>query len=77
LGALFDRKAAGSDRAAMARNVTCALGTVAVVTPAAVAFDIAALEATGERVHRIGRIVARAGDEPGMRRLQTQKQWLG
>jgi len=61
----------------MARNVACALGTAAVVTPAAVACDIAALEATGERVHRIGRIVARAGDEPGTRRLETEKQWLG
>jgi hypothetical protein len=77
LGALFDRKAAGIDRAAMARNVTLALGAVAVVTPAAVACDIAALDATGERVHRTGRIVARAGDEPGTRRLQTEKQWLG
>jgi hypothetical protein len=48
-----------------------------MVTPAAVACDIAALEATGERVHRIGRIVARAGDEPGTHRLETEKQWLG
>jgi hypothetical protein len=48
-----------------------------MVTPAAVVCDIAALEATGERVHRIGRVVARAGDEPATRLLQTQKQWLG
>jgi phosphoribosylaminoimidazole (AIR) synthetase len=61
----------------MARTFNCGIGMVAVVDPKAEAPVTAALTAAGERVHRIGRIVARAGDEPGTRLLHTDEQWPG
>jgi phosphoribosylaminoimidazole (AIR) synthetase len=61
----------------MARTFNCGIGMVAVVAPAAAEHVTAALVAAGERVHRIGRIVARAGDAPGTRLLNTESQWPG
>jgi phosphoribosylaminoimidazole (AIR) synthetase len=50
---------------------------VAVVDPKSVDRVTAVLEAAGERVHPIGRIVARAGDEPSTRLAHTGEQWPG
>jgi phosphoribosylformylglycinamidine cyclo-ligase len=61
----------------MARTFNCGVGMVAVVAPGAVEHVTAALAGVGERVHRIGRIVARAGDAPGTRLLNRESQWPG
>jgi phosphoribosylformylglycinamidine cyclo-ligase len=61
----------------MARTFNCGVGMVAVVAPAAVERVAAALTGAGERTHRIGCIVARDGDAPGTRLLNTESQWLG
>jgi phosphoribosylformylglycinamidine cyclo-ligase len=61
----------------LARTFNCGIGMVAVVAPGAVDHVTAALAGAGERVHRIGRIVARAGDAPGTRLLNTESQWPG
>ncbi|HKW55044.1 MAG TPA: phosphoribosylformylglycinamidine cyclo-ligase [Stellaceae bacterium] len=61
----------------MARTFNCGIGMVAVVAPAAAERVTAALHAAGERVHPIGRIVARSGDAPGTRLLNTDQQWPG
>jgi phosphoribosylformylglycinamidine cyclo-ligase len=61
----------------MARTFNCGVGMVAVVAPAAVERVAAALTGAGERIHRIGYIVARDGDASGTRLLNTESQWLG
>jgi phosphoribosylformylglycinamidine cyclo-ligase len=61
----------------MARTFNCGIGMVAVIAPDAVERVSAALGEAGERVHRIGRIVARAGDTPGTRLLNMESQWPG
>jgi hypothetical protein len=48
-----------------------------VVDPKSVDRVTAVLEAAGERVRPIGRIVARAGDEPSTRLAHTGEQWPG
>jgi phosphoribosylformylglycinamidine cyclo-ligase len=68
---------AGIARTEMARTFNCGVGMVAVVDPPSVDRVTAALEAAGEHVHRIGRIVARAGDQPSMHLLHTEAQWPG
>jgi phosphoribosylformylglycinamidine cyclo-ligase len=68
---------AGIARDEMARTFNCGIGMVAVVAPEAVDRVTAALHTAGERVHRIGRVVARAGDAPGTRLLNTESQWPG
>ncbi len=66
---------AGIAPSEMARTFNCGIGMVAVVDPAAVDGVVAALEGAGERVHRIGRIVARAHDAPGTQVLHAESQW--
>jgi phosphoribosylformylglycinamidine cyclo-ligase len=61
----------------MARTFNCGIGMVAVVAPRAVERVTAALAAAGEQVHRIGRIVPRAADAPGVRLLHLDSQWPG
>jgi phosphoribosylformylglycinamidine cyclo-ligase len=61
----------------MARIFNCGIGMVAVVDPKSVDRVTAVLEAAGERVHPIDRIVARAGDEPSTHRAHTGEQWPG
>jgi phosphoribosylformylglycinamidine cyclo-ligase len=68
---------AGIARTEMARIFNCGIGMVAVVDPKSVDRVTAVLEAAGERVHPIGRIVARAGDEPSTHRAHTGEQWPG
>jgi len=68
---------AGIARDEMARTFNCGIGMVAVVAPEAVERVTATLHAAGERVHRIGGIVARAGDAPRTRLLNTESQWPG
>jgi phosphoribosylformylglycinamidine cyclo-ligase len=68
---------AGIARTEMARTFNCGIGMVAVVDPKSVDRVSAALAAAGERVHRIGRIVARASDEPSTHLLHTEEQWPG
>ena len=53
---------AGIPRAELARTFNCGIGMVAVVEPSAVERVSAALAGAGERVRRIGRIVARPGE---------------
>jgi phosphoribosylformylglycinamidine cyclo-ligase len=48
--------------AEMARTFNCGLGMVAVVAPERAAELTAVLEDAGERVWRVGRLVARAGN---------------
>ena len=55
---------AGIARAELARTFNCGIGMVAVVEPGAVDRVTAALTGAGERVRRIGRIIAREGDAP-------------
>jgi phosphoribosylformylglycinamidine cyclo-ligase len=68
---------AGIARDEMARTFNCGIGMVAVVAPDAVERVTAALQAAGEGVHRIGRIIARNADEPGTRLHHTESQWPG
>ncbi len=65
------------DRGELARTFNCGIGMVAVVAPEAAERVAAAVTAAGERAHRIGRIVPRAGDEPGTRLMHTESQWPG
>ena len=59
----------------MARTFNCGIGMVVVVAPGGAERVSAALTAAGERVHAIGRIVPRAGDEPGTRLIHMDEQW--
>ena len=67
----------GIARTEMARTFNCGIGMVAVVGPESVDRVTAALQAAGERVDRIGRIVAGTGDEPSTHLLYTEEQWPG
>ena len=75
IGVLLAMRNAEMSRASS--SVSLKFGMVAVVAPEAVERVTAALQSAGERVHRIGRIVARAGDAPGTRLLNTESQWPG
>jgi phosphoribosylformylglycinamidine cyclo-ligase len=68
---------AGIARDEMARTFNCGIGMVAVVAPDASERVTVALRGAGERVHTIGRIVARSGDAPATRLLNTESQWPG
>ncbi len=61
----------------MARTFNCGIGMVAIVTPAAIASVTTALEATGERVTEIGRIVKRPPGNEGTVLLHTESAWPG
>jgi phosphoribosylformylglycinamidine cyclo-ligase len=61
--------------AEMARTFNCGIGMVVVAAPGGAERVSAALTAAGERVHAIGRIVPRAGDEPGTRLIHLDEQW--
>ena len=68
---------AGIARDEMARTFNCGIGMAVVVDAAMVDRVTAALTAAGERVHRIGRIVARSGDAPGTQLLHMESEWPG
>jgi phosphoribosylformylglycinamidine cyclo-ligase len=68
---------AGIARDELARTFNCGIGMVAVVAPQDEGRVTQALVAAGERVIRIGRIVPRAGDEPGTRLRHMEEQWPG
>jgi phosphoribosylformylglycinamidine cyclo-ligase len=59
----------------LARTFNCGIGMIAVTAPETAAAAIAALEAQGETVHRIGRIVARPPDAPGCTVLNRDTAW--
>ena len=64
-------------RAEMARTFNCGIGMIAVVAPDAVARVTASLEAAGERVVQIGRIVPRPPGNAGTILLHTESTWPG
>jgi phosphoribosylformylglycinamidine cyclo-ligase len=59
----------------LARTFNCGIGMIAVTAPETAAAAMAALEAQGETVHRIGRITARAADAPGCTVLNQDAAW--
>jgi phosphoribosylformylglycinamidine cyclo-ligase len=61
----------------MARTFNCGIGMVAIVAPDQVETVTQVLTATGETVHRIGRIVPRGPGAPGTLLLRTDKSWPG
>jgi phosphoribosylformylglycinamidine cyclo-ligase len=61
----------------MARTFNCGIGMVAVAGPAAAERVRETLVAAGERVHIIGRIVARPPGAPGTMLLGTEAAWRG
>jgi phosphoribosylformylglycinamidine cyclo-ligase len=64
-------------RPEMARTFNCGIGMIAVVAPDAVARVTAALEAAGERVAEIGRIIRRPAGNEGTVLLHTESAWPG
>ncbi len=68
---------AGIARAELARTFNCGIGMVAVVEPGAVDRVSAALTGAGERVRRIGRIIARAERRAGHTQLTHLDAWPG
>jgi phosphoribosylformylglycinamidine cyclo-ligase len=76
---VFDwlQKGASIPRQELARTFNCGIGMVAVVAPASVKKVEAALKKSGERVHRIGRIIKRKKDGPGTVILNTERAWPG
>ncbi len=67
---------AGIARAELARTFNCGIGMVAVVEPDAGERVRAALEGEGERVRRVGRILARPGEAPAAQ-LTHLESWPG
>jgi phosphoribosylformylglycinamidine cyclo-ligase len=61
----------------MARTFNCGIGMVAIVAPGAVAAARAAMEAAGERVIEIGRIVKRPAGNEGTVMLHLESAWPG
>ena len=64
-------------RPEMARTFNCGIGMIAVVAPEAAARATAALEAAGERVFAIGRIVKRPPGNEGTTLLNMESAWPG
>jgi phosphoribosylformylglycinamidine cyclo-ligase len=64
-------------RGEMARTFNCGIGMVAVVAPGSVGAARAAMEAAGERVHEIGRIVKRPAGNEGTILEGTERAWPG
>jgi phosphoribosylformylglycinamidine cyclo-ligase len=64
-------------RSEMARTFNCGIGMIAIVAPDAVPRAKAALEAAGERVAQIGRIVRRPPGNEGTILLHTESTWPG
>jgi phosphoribosylformylglycinamidine cyclo-ligase len=63
--------------AELARTFNCGIGMIAVTSPRTADAAIAALEAEGETVRRIGRITRRGADRPGCEMLNLGAQWPG
>ena len=61
----------------MARTFNCGIGMIAVVAPGSVATARAAMEAAGERVVEIGRIVKRPAGNEGTVMLNMERAWPG
>ena len=59
----------------MSRTFNCGLGMVAVVAATEADDAVKILADGGETVYRIGRIVARQGDEPQSRLVGTDVAW--
>jgi phosphoribosylformylglycinamidine cyclo-ligase len=71
------QKTAGIPRHELARTFNCGIGMIAVVAPASVKKVEAAFKKSGERVHRIGRIVKRAKNAAGATILNAERAWPG
>jgi phosphoribosylformylglycinamidine cyclo-ligase len=61
----------------LARTFNCGIGMIAVTSPDEADATIGILEARGETVYRIGRIVARDADMPGCTVANLGAQWPG
>jgi phosphoribosylformylglycinamidine cyclo-ligase len=61
--------------AEMARTYNCGIGMIAVASPANAEAALRTLEAHGETVQRIGRIVRRADGEAGCRIGRLDEEW--
>ena len=64
-------------RGEMARTFNCGIGMVAIVAPGSAAGARAAMEAAGERVFEIGRIVKRPAGNEGTILNGTERAWPG
>jgi phosphoribosylformylglycinamidine cyclo-ligase len=66
---------AAIDTREMCRTFNCGIGMVVVVSAADAADALRLLSEAGERVYRIGRILARTGDEPQSRVVNADSAW--